>query len=307
VLRVAFAEDQLLANPIKSLFTQFDSIEPNITWPNASADDGYIIYFTGRCGSTELVEILSSTGICGSPGEFFNEAFIGATEDRGADIGEYISRLVQTTSAGRKFGFKIDGFRHRWTQAIIDLRLWFPKEHFVQFFMTRRNILEQAYSYAHAKASGAWHKTSDQTQLLGRSEASVGLESLLREIALVLDQETYFENYFLENGIDPIRFDYESFCASRAFVIGDLMQRIGIPRDAVLSSVAASKGRYHKLQYDERKEGLLLDFQQQHRELLSILNNNRGRITHESARILIRRHTGIDILSPEQAQPVSST
>src|SRR5262249_43761070 len=150
------------------------------------------------CGSTELVDILVQME-CGAPSEFFNENFIGPhlKEWEIDNFHDYVGALAKFKSADRLFGFKIDAFRLNRLRSLVDFDKYFPKASFRAVYMTRRNILEQAYSFAHAKRTGIWHAPSSAESIPAEAIEISDLE-LWREIALILDQEWYFETYFLE-------------------------------------------------------------------------------------------------------------
>ena len=171
--------------------------------------------------------------------------------------------------------------------------------------MNRRNILEQAYSYAHAKSSGIWHikdrsaaNDTDGVQLRTVSDAEI-----FREMALVLDQECYLETYFLENAMEPYRIDYEAFCASRVSLFAELLGFIGIDHTTISGHLARLGGLYKKMPYDRYRDERLLDFRTKYSKQVAYLMRARGRLPYHSLRNFVLAQSGIDIATkpPQKA------
>jgi len=273
-----------------------------VTWPNASADRGYVLYFTGRCGSTHLIDLLAQTGLCGRPDEFFNENFLdgaGAGLNDG-DVAGYIHRLVAERSAGRRFGFKVDGLRHRRLCSITDPLAHFPREAFGYVYLTRRNILEQAYSYAHAKRVGVWHRTRDD---IGAASAApvpsgdIGDRALWQEIAYIVAQESHFEGYFAQHALPVERIDYESLSASGSYVVAKVMIAAGRTLDEIEGVGSTLRDRHLRVEYTHAKVRRLLDFEGKFREPLAYVASLRGRRSGDAARQFFRQIAGVDIES----------
>lgn len=291
-----------MKNPLQQVFptaTARSGPSGMLSWPNDSADRGYTIFFTGRCGSTELVDILAQSGMCGNPDEYFNEEFVPYhnAEWQSQSISEYIATLVKNRSTGRVFGFKIDGFRHRRLCELVDPMWYFPKTAFKFIYMNRRNFLEQAYSYAHAKQTGVWHITRDVASRpdLESMQVEISNESIWRELALILEQEFYFERYFTENSLDVLRIDYEMLCASKTLLAADVMLTIGCTPADVVACMGSLNENFRKLQYDQQKSQRLINFRDSFGSQLDHLVAYRGRLPYASLRQYIRMNTGIDV------------
>lgn len=284
-----------MANPLQQLFPASVKRGARLDWPNEHADRGYIIFFTGRCGSTELVDVLTQSKKCGAPDEFFNEEFIPHhnAEWHSDSISDYIENLVKHRSAGGTFGFKVDGFRHRQLCDFIDPTSFFPKTAFKYIYLNRRNLLEQAYSYAHAKKTGVWHSKNDASPAAGPIDISDA--NIWREVALILEQEFYFERYIIENSMDVLRIDYETLCASKFLLIADVMLTLGCRVSEVTDTIASLRENYRKLKYDASKLTRLIDFRNKYGQQLSYLTTHRGRLPLAAARNYVRIHTGVDI------------
>lgn len=288
-----------MTNPLQTLFPATVERRSNLAWPNDFADRGYVLFFTGRCGSTELVDILRQTRICGEPDEYFNEEYVPHNNPdwKCDNLSDYIQNLIETRSAGRTFGFKVDGYRHRKLCEIVDPLSYFPKSAFKFILMNRRNLLEQAYSYAHAKKTGVWH--SNFQEALAPGQSSVGVEisdgNIWCELALILEQEFYFERYIVENSLDVLRIDYEMFCASKIMLVTDVMLTIGCDVADVFECIGNLSGNFRKLQYDVQKSRKMINFRQAYASQLNYLGVHRGKMPYTSLRHYIQVNTGVDV------------
>lgn len=287
-----------MPNPLERLFPgSRNLLVPE--WPNTFADRGLMILFTGRCGSTELVASISATGLCGEPDEYFNEETIPETAKdwQCTSIDSYVAKLIETKSINRTFCFKIDGFRLRALKAMISPTRFFPKTNFNYLYMNRRNVLEQALSYALAKRSGKWHSLAGQE----RSSQSTDDCSLLtdleiwQEIALVLDQEFHIENHIVESAINVIRIDYEMFCSNRWAVLADVLLHSGCQLEEVQQAMQNARETYQRNHYDASKYSRIHAFKTRYRELLTHLLLRRGAIPYASVDNFLRNQLGIDI------------
>ena len=285
-------------NPLRKLFPAQGEGAAPLDWPNESADRGYTIFFTGRCGSTELVSLLTQSAICGAPDEYFNEEFIPQhnAEWRCDQVSDYAVNLIRNRSAGRVFGFKIDGLRHRRLADLIDPMLFFPKSVFKYVYMNRRNLLEQAYSYAYAKRSGVWHRARDAGE---EPEEPVEIPdaSIWREIALILAQEFYFERYFVKNSLSVLRIDYEMFCTSKAMVVADVMLAIGCELAKVETTVKGLRENFRKTRYGTDKSLRLVAFRHKYGEQLAYVAAHRGRLRSLSIRNHLNAQTGTNLFA----------
>jgi LPS sulfotransferase NodH len=289
-----------MANPLKPRFPLRAAPGRAMAWPNEHADRGYVIFFTGRCGSTHLVDLLSQTGLCGSPDEFFNESFLDgeAALWHGPDVAAYAAELVARRSSGRRFGFKIDGLRHRWLCEIADPLALFPPSAFGFVYMNRRNVLEQAYSYAHAKRSGAWHRTRDGAPpATGPAPGAITDRELWEELAIIYRHESLLEGYFRDQALPVMRIDYEMMCASEAFVVADVMLAARRSLDEIGAALESLRPRHMKIDYDGSKTRRLIDFQAKYREQLGVLAGQRGRPLGDAQRQFFAALTGIDLAS----------
>src|SRR5580658_2414201 len=82
-------------------------------WARSGVALPYVIFITGRCGSTLLTRLLAASGLCGNPDEFFNEEQMidRAREWQTSDFRAYFRAAVRHTVTNRRFGFEIDPFR----------------------------------------------------------------------------------------------------------------------------------------------------------------------------------------------------
>src|SRR5690242_16628012 len=71
-------------------------------WRTRSVSVTYVIFITGRCGSTLLTKALADTGLCGTPEEFFNEeniAWLTAERRKPIALKEYLEMVVSDNAS----------------------------------------------------------------------------------------------------------------------------------------------------------------------------------------------------------------
>jgi trehalose 2-sulfotransferase len=214
----------------------------------------YIIASTQRSGTHLLCSILRSTGVAGSPGEFFLckpgetwEQRSGATS-RDA----YLERVLQqNTGPNGVFGTvvmwsyfgrmlemlqEIPAFR-KFTGAKLLSHLFNQPKY---IWMHRRNRVEQAVSWAIACQTGVWSQTvGEQPQPQARPKFDFKVvDEWYNRIAA---HEAGWANYFRDNQIEPLVLCYEDVAACHQaaaervleFLALPLLYRIEIPTPAV--------------------------------------------------------------------------
>ena len=177
----------------------------------------YIIASTQRSGTHLLCSILRSTGIAGSPDEFFLSKPGETWEKRwGAPSRDgYIERVLQdNTGANRVFGAVVMwSYFERMLQLLQEIPAY-KNLHEAQLlaavfgepkylWMRRRNHVEQAVSWAMACQTGIWAQRMGVTSQPGvtpKFDFRV-IDEWCNRIAA---HEASWENYFRENQIEPL-------------------------------------------------------------------------------------------------------
>ena len=208
----------------------------------------YVVCAVPRSGSNLLTDGLHATRRAGRPKQFFLEKFeanYGAKHglDPTKDYAGYVRGIISAkTTSNEVFGFKLmswylDDFlnRLRATRAFGDagtgdlklLRNAFPRLQFVHVF--RRHKLRQALSTARALQTGLWKVQKGKTiQREPQFDAEL-IEQCLKEGQR---QESVWQRFFQQIGIDPFRVEYEKLCQDYEGTIRAALDflRISLPR-----------------------------------------------------------------------------
>jgi trehalose 2-sulfotransferase len=202
----------------------------------------YVIASVPRSGTHLLCSILKSTGVAGSPGEYFLSRPGETWEERWGTPSRvaYIERVLQQgTTPGGVFGFAIMWSHFgRMLQMLQEIPAYknlngapllaavFHRPKYI--WMRRRNRVEQAVSWEIACQTGIW------TQKAGEKPQPRGT---LRFDFHVIDEwcnrihvhEAGWENYFRENQTDPLVLFYEDVIVSHRVTAERVLEFLGVP------------------------------------------------------------------------------
>src|SRR5213596_4158427 len=208
----------------------------------------YVVCTIPRSGSNLLTDGLRTTRQAGMPKQFFlpkSEGLYGAELglDPNVDYPGYVRGIVDTkTTRNEVFGFKLMSWyledflaRLRGTHAFGDaatddltmLRNAFPRLRFVH--VVRRHKLRQALSTARALQTGLWKvQKGKMIQREPQFDAEL-IEQCLKEGQR---QESIWQCFFQQIGIDPFRVEYEKLCQDYEGTIRAVLDflRISLPR-----------------------------------------------------------------------------
>jgi trehalose 2-sulfotransferase len=214
----------------------------------------YIIGSTQRSGTHLLCSILRSTGIAGSPDEFFLSK-PGETWEKRWDAPScdgYIERVLrENTGTNGVFGAVVMwSYFERMLQMLQELRdynRFVGAELLAELFnqpkyiwMRRRNRVEQAVSWAIACQTGVW---AQRVGVTSQPDATPkfdfrAIDEWCNRIAA---HEASWANYFRENQIEPLVLYYEDVVACHRvaaervfeFLVLPLPRRMEIPAPAI--------------------------------------------------------------------------
>ena len=229
-----------------------------VDWMEFGVALPYVIFFTGRCGSALLNGWLAATGLCGRPDEYFNEnralRLVPALGVR--DFPAYFHAIIRESASYGRFGVTVDPFRFPQLPELIDLGSVFPRDGSVFFWLTRRDVVGQAWSYAKAKRSGLWHEFSDGREerepplSAGAPGATISDRDWWRELVFILNGEQRMERYFVEAEIAPYRLDYETLIADKTGTVTQILQALSCFPDEI-ARVRALPDRTRRHRYDD--------------------------------------------------------
>lgn len=253
----------------------------------------YVVFMTGRCGSTWLMHLLRDTGLCGTPHEFFNEGGIASWNRRigAASVGAYIEGLARRYGSSGRFGFEIDVWRFFQLHPYLDFNRSFPSGRTVFLWMTRRDILAQAYSFATAKASGRWHVFRGTNPEAATPDAPADV-AIWQEIHRLLLRERRMTAFFAAQELRVHSIAYEDLVADRRMVLLRVLDLLGCPLDAALAAAETGEDRTERNAH-AGKHTLLAGFAHRHRALLERVTAERDSFDPDTLAPLLRASAGI--------------
>jgi len=269
----------------RALLSDFD-------WQSHGVSHPYIIFMTGRCGSTWLTSLIRKTGLAGNPDEFFNANVARCQASTDGGLPGYLSSLAQRQSMNGRFGLQIDAARLRDIQAAIDWQTVFPSSRVNTFFLYRRNILAQAWSWASAKKTGLWHlQASQETAGPSASEASPDSAELVTQMVRIRKDEQFMEEFFSTQGYEPYYLDYESLRCELDLEMRTILRILSLDYAEAHEPPTENEQTVRRIEYTE-KSRVLSDFSALHRQALSILRRRRLKISPEEIGELFCRGKG---------------
>lgn len=269
----------------------------SLDWGAEGVDIPYVIFVTGRCGSTHLASMLTESRACGEPIEYFNELYLPKFPEAGMAkcFEEYIVAVVRARSSNRRFGFKIDHWRWEVLQSLIDVEGLLPREKAVLFLMTRQDIVAQAHSFAVARATNIWHEYADAP--LSKPQEYVPTDrEILGEMALIARAETGLSRYLKRSGRSAMRLTYEQLTDDPEGLLRRIGESLGLA-PVWLDKSAAMVSSVRRLNYARREEQIE-GFKRRLVRELTFLDSWREDFPYEAFRHLVLELRGIDIAAP---------
>jgi LPS sulfotransferase NodH len=258
-----------------------------LNWAECGVDFGYIIFITGRCGSTWLTHLIEDTGLCGAPHEFFNPDSLRYFNKciQANSFTEYFESVVRQFSKGRRFGFQINCEKLHHFQELVDVKLLFPPDHRAYFWMTRQDIFSQAYSFARAKMSGHWHsfEYENKSYSIGTPNPDLTLDdlSIWKEVLLLISQERQFEAYARENNLCFTKLNYEQMVTDRTVVALSILAILGCEIASSASCLLSAVNKTKKLEVGNKYRELI-PFFEKYRDIIVKIMQERESITWDN-------------------------
>jgi len=214
----------------------------------------YVMFITGRCGSTWLADLLANTGRVGNPQEWLNSEIVPYSGVAADTLPDYFAGVVRRHSPGNWFGLQLDPERLEDTLHLVDWDTVFPAATTPTFFMYRRDLLSQAWSWVRAEKSGYWHTPDpddpdDQDRPVLGPEHEPTMRELADRIVAIRRQEEYLFAFWAERGYRPVFIEYESLVVDAAETVGVVLRELGVSSD--VADTGSSKRA--PLPYDESR------------------------------------------------------
>lgn len=281
-------------NPISEALrlTGLDQPLPHFDWSAAGIEKTYLILFTGRTGSTLLTKLMEQTGLSNAPDEYFTEAFIGYQQRFLPDDNDprtYLTHAARTYGRGGVFGAEIDSMRLRWMEDIFDFSGIFPASTTPYVWMTRTDIVSQAFSFVSALMSGRWHIVEGTGQIgLGATDHDQVIrdEKIWNHILKVIREEQGVEAFLARQQITPFRVSYEEFVADKILTVSRIMRHVGIDMPPEMAERLAGQDPTRKLTYSSKYE-FMLGFENRNADAVRYLRDNRHAIDLDELQRLI--------------------
>ncbi|QXE90920.1 Stf0 family sulfotransferase [Geomonas subterranea] len=254
-------------------------------WQADGIDCIYIIFITGRCGSTWLTHLLEDSGICGHPHELFNETLMPRFNKsiEAANFREYFAGAVTQFSSGGRFGFKIDEWRLSHLLPLIDFRTLFPADITRCFWMTRRDLVSQAFSFGRAKTTGHWHDFTAKTTEQKQDHVELSDAQMWKELIDILAKERRMAAFFQREGIDYFPLDYEQMLADRLLTVMRVMIELGCQHEEINSFIQKMEDKTLRLEFGNKYE-VLGRFCAKYGKLLTTLDKERKELSTDELR-----------------------
>jgi LPS sulfotransferase NodH len=218
----------------------------------------YVVCSTPRSGSSMLCRALASTGLLGTPTEYFNadiRAALAARWGCEGDLGAYLAALC-SRRAERATG--VLGTKLHWEQLeqlraeTLGLGRAEPEFEISASFLEdllpaplyihvlRRDVNRQAVSFWTALQTGVWSQRNGEKE---PPPAPYSFEGIDRCRRLIENAELHWDRFFRFNGIEPMEVVYEDLVDAYEATVAAVARHIlgGSPEDQVQVEPAPSR------------------------------------------------------------------
>lgn len=184
----------------------------------------YLICSTQRSGSHYVGHVLRSTGQLGCPLEYLSQKNfpIWSELSQSAGTDEPMSYIFsRRTGPNGVFGCKV-----QYTQLPNARRVLTDAELMRSYrfiFLTRRNVLAQAVSFARATQTDSWTSSMSTT-----AEARYDRALIATKLKQVVNNNARWLEFFHSFGLTFLPVEYEAFCADTAGEVRKIAEFLGI-------------------------------------------------------------------------------
>jgi trehalose 2-sulfotransferase len=202
----------------------------------------YIVASVQRSGTHLLCSILRSTGIAGSPAEYFLSKPGETWEKRSgapSRVAFVQNVLRENTTANGVFGTVVMwSYFERMLQMLKEIPICknhdgaqllaavFCKPKYV--WLRRRNQVEQAVSWAMACQTGVWTQKAEEKSE-SRAVPEFDFKVIDEWCKRIAAHDEGWSNYFCENRIEPLVLFYEDVVASHRAAAERVLEFLGLP------------------------------------------------------------------------------
>ncbi|MGF7005363.1 Stf0 family sulfotransferase [Aminobacter sp. BE322] len=202
---------------------------------------GYAICTAPRSGSNYLCQLLAGTELLGRPLEYFNGPGRRFFDDPTYpdDPHDQLRRITTmgATSNGI-YGLKLFAHQHDWIAGKVEWTRHLPKLHFV--FLTRRDLLGQAISWAKAEQTGQYRHTQS-----ARKDPTFDSRKIMASLTAIAKENARWETFFARNGLQPVRLVYEDAVANPQLAVDRVALQVGL-KTGILADVTRVQVRIQR-------------------------------------------------------------
>jgi LPS sulfotransferase NodH len=199
----------------------------------------YLLCGTPRTGSTWLCSLLASTGVAGRPESYFREPDqqewaarfgLSSTESGQLDYAAFVAGAVRLGSTSNG----VFAARVMWgTMSVLvhdlaagpsessDLEVLEESLGPLRFVhLRRRDVVEQAVSWARAEQSGHWQHGDD-----ARAEPRLDLDQVDSLVRVIGEHNAAWDAWFAAEAVEPLEVTYESLVADPGGVVRSILEQ----------------------------------------------------------------------------------
>jgi trehalose 2-sulfotransferase len=208
-----------------------------LRWPVAVSDGlgqcaprGYAICTAPRSGSNWLGQLLQSTGVLGTPLEYFNGPARRILDDPTYpdDPNRQVERvLTMGRTPNGVYALKIFANQFRAIESHIRLTRALPNLRFV--FLRRRDVLGQAISWSRALQTNQYRSTQPVS-----GPATYDRGAIAERLRVIVEEYALWQSYFARNGLSPIEVTYEDLPHTAQVLCRKLAKLLGVKGKVVI-------------------------------------------------------------------------
>lgn len=197
---------------------------------NSPSFEYLTIAMTPRSGSTLFCSCVEAAGVASPIGEIFNprgpKQYFSEKLGAKTDL-DLLTGCKKFSPKGNLSVFKVSALDFRNTIVNTPIIAEMLSDNFI--FVDRADKILQGISLYVAKESGTWHLSAGATTT-SRNSASVeyDFQAIRREVDWVTSETEYWEKFFLDRNIQPVRVIYEEFLREPESVVSEVLLEVGL-------------------------------------------------------------------------------
>jgi LPS sulfotransferase NodH len=214
---------KIIANPPVSQ-TEIRNTRREIRRRSGPPKKSVFICYTNRSGSSYLSDLLTLSGVCGKPQEYFTIKNMERIARRfaAASLEDYLENLAARRQSDNgifasKTGFSELIFLHYHGH----MEHYFPNRHYIM--LRREDSVMQAISWYRAAYQKTWSSSH-----IKRAEALYDVKAIAHYHQLITNDARRWAHYFEVTGINPLHLSYEALLEDPSFCLEQITQHLGL-------------------------------------------------------------------------------